>query len=83
MRYTLSRRIKAWDNVSRKPQTKTPSPNVPRDGQSGQAMAEYAILAAALLGGLMTMGFQVLPNFINALQSYLNGFYILLHLPIP
>jgi hypothetical protein len=52
-----------------------------RDG--GQAMAEFAIVTAALLGGLAVMSFQILPDFIEALQIYLNGFYILLHLPIP
>ena len=50
---------------------------------SGQAMAEYAIVVAALLGGLMVMGFSFLPEFIDALQRYYDGFYILLNLPIP
>lgn len=49
----------------------------------GQAMAEYAIIAAALMGGLATVTFQVLPDFIVAYQQYLNGFYLLLNLPIP
>ncbi len=46
-------------------------------------MAEYAIVAAALMGGLATMSFQILPDFIEALQIYLNGYYFLLNLPIP
>lgn len=49
----------------------------------GQAMAEYAIVTAALMGGLATMTFQILPDFIEAFQMYLNGFYFLLNLPIP
>lgn len=53
----------------------------PRD--SGQAMAEYAIVVAALMGGLMTMGFSFLPEFINAFQMYYDSFYILLNLPFP
>ncbi len=52
-------------------------------GDKGQAMAEYAIVAAALMGGLGLMSFQILPDFIEALQTYLNGFYIYLNLPIP
>jgi len=46
-------------------------------------MAEYAIVAAALMGGLTLMTFQILPSFFEALQAYLNGFYFLLNLPIP
>lgn len=49
----------------------------------GQAVAEYALLVAALMGGLGLMSFQILPDFIEAYQNYLNGFYIILHLPIP
>ncbi len=52
-------------------------------GDVGQAMAEYAIVAAALMGGMALMSFQVLPDFIEAFQRYLNGFYLLLNLPIP
>jgi Flp pilus assembly pilin Flp len=49
----------------------------------GQALAEYAILAAAIAGGLMTMGYQILPDFIEGLQRYLDGYYFMLNLPIP
>jgi hypothetical protein len=49
----------------------------------GQAMAEYAIIAAALMGGLTVMTFQILPDFIEALQTYLDGFYVWLNLPFP
>ena len=52
-------------------------------GEGAQAMAEYAIIAAALMGGLAVMTFQILPDFIEALQVYLNGFYLMLNLPIP
>ncbi len=51
--------------------------------ESGQAMAEYAIVVAALMGGLITMGFSFLPDFIDALQSYYDSFYIMLNLPFP
>jgi hypothetical protein len=52
-------------------------------GQAGQAMAEYAVVAAALMGGLAVMSFQILPDFIEALQVYLDGFYLMLNMPIP
>ena len=52
------------------------------DGR-GQAMVEYALIVAGLMGGLTVMTFSFLPDFINAFQAYFNGFYILLNLPIP
>lgn len=52
-------------------------------GDDGQAMAEYAIVTAGLMGGMALMTFQILPDFIEAFQIYLNGFYFLLNLPIP
>ena len=54
-----------------------------RDGESGQAMAEYAIVMAVLMGAMAGVGFTFLPDFINALQRYYDGYYILLNLPIP
>ena len=53
------------------------------NSDSGAAMAEYAIITAALMGGMAVMTFQILPDFIEALQRYLDGFYLLLNLPIP
>lgn len=50
---------------------------------SGQAMAEYAIVVAALMGGLLYMGFQIIPEFIRAFQHYHDGYYMLLSLPFP
>lgn len=49
----------------------------------GQAMVEYAIITAALLGGLLVMSYSIFPRFVQALQLYLDGFYIILNLPIP
>jgi Flp pilus assembly pilin Flp len=51
--------------------------------EAGQAMAEYAIVVAALMGGLVTMGFSFLPEFIRAFQAYYDSFYIMLNLPFP
>jgi Flp pilus assembly pilin Flp len=51
--------------------------------RSGQAMAEYAIVVAALLGVMVGVGFTFLPDFMHALQRYYDNFYIILNLPIP
>ena len=51
--------------------------------EAGQAMAEYAIVTAVLVVGATVVGFHLLPNFIDALQAYLDSFYIMLNLPIP
>lgn len=54
----------------------------PRD-EAGQAMAEYAVVLAGIMGGLIFMSFGFLPEFIGALQKYYDSFYIMLNLPIP
>ena len=53
------------------------------DDESGQAMAEYAIVVASITGVLVGAGFTFLPDFINALQQYYDSYYIILNLPIP
>jgi Flp pilus assembly pilin Flp len=50
---------------------------------SGQAMAEYAIVLAGIFGLLIGASFTFLPDFFNALQRYYDSFYIMLNLPIP
>ena len=50
---------------------------------SGQAMAEYAIILAGLMGLLVGGGFTFLPDFIEALQRYYDSFYLMINLPIP
>lgn len=50
---------------------------------SGQAMAEYAIVVAGVLGVFVGVGFTFMPDFIQALQMYYDSFYIMLNLPIP
>jgi hypothetical protein len=51
--------------------------------ESGQAMAEYAIIISAMTWVLFAVGFNFLPDFINALQQYYDSFYIMLNLPVP
>ena len=47
--------------------------------ESGQAMAEYALIVFALTVGLVAF----VPMFIRALQSYYDSFYLMISLPIP
>ncbi len=54
-----------------------------RRDDSGQAMAEYAIVVASLLGVLVGVGFTFLPDFIAALQQYYDSYYLMINLPIP
>jgi hypothetical protein len=51
--------------------------------EDGQAMSEYAIIVAALMGGLLVMSFNFLPEFVRAFQRYFDSYYIMLNLPIP
>jgi Flp pilus assembly pilin Flp len=46
---------------------------------SGQAMAEYALVVMLIAANMMFF----LPYFMDALQSYYDSFYIMLNLPIP
>jgi len=54
-----------------------------RSDESGQAMAEYAIVVAAITGVMVGAGFTFLPDFLRALQRYYDSYYIMLNLPIP
>jgi hypothetical protein len=48
-----------------------------------QAMTEYAIVTAALLGSMMVLGKYLVPDFIDAYQFYFDQLYFMLNLPIP
>jgi Flp pilus assembly pilin Flp len=52
-------------------------------GQRGQGMVEYAIIAACILGGLISMSIIFLPTMIRAYNIYYKSFYVILNLPIP
>ncbi len=54
-----------------------------RSDESGQALVEYAIIVAGLMGLLVGASFTFLPDFVRALQQYYDSFYIMLNLPIP
>ena len=52
-------------------------------GAAGQAMVEYAIISASMLGGLMVLDKFFLPMVIEAYQFYLDVFFFMLNLPVP
>jgi hypothetical protein len=49
----------------------------------GQAMVEYAVVVAMLLGGLALMSLIFLPSMLRAYDIYYKSFYAVLNLPIP
>jgi len=51
--------------------------------RGGQSIVEYSLILAALMGGLMLMGFDLYPRFVHAFQLYFDSFYFMLNLPIP
>ena len=54
-----------------------------RRGQRGQSMVSYAIITAALLGGLTTMGMVILPRMIEAYNSFTASVYFGINMPLP
>lgn len=50
---------------------------------SGQAMAEYAIVVGALMGAVIGVGWTFVPRFLHALQLYYDNFFFWLNMPIP
>jgi hypothetical protein len=51
--------------------------------QGGQTLTEYSILMGVVGGGFAYTAIEFLPNFIDALQRYYDGFYVMLNLPFP
>ena len=51
--------------------------------QGGQTLTEYSILMGVVGGGFAYTAIEFLPNFIDALQRYYDGFYAMLNLPFP
>jgi hypothetical protein len=54
-----------------------------RAGEGGQTVTEYSILMGVVGAGFAYTAIEFLPNFINALQRYYDGFYVILGLPFP
>jgi len=55
----------------------------PLRGQGGQTLSEYSILMGVVGGGFAYTAIEFLPNFIDALQRYYDGFYVMLNMPFP
>ena len=54
-----------------------------RRKRSGQAITEYSLIVFFILGLGIIAGWGLIPQFINSYQLYLDGFYVMLNLPIP
>ncbi|MFN7132769.1 MAG: hypothetical protein ACK4N5_11860 [Myxococcales bacterium] len=51
--------------------------------ESGQAMAEYSMISFYLILGTGGCLFVWIPSMLNAYQVYIQGFYLVLGLPVP
>ncbi|MBN2496259.1 MAG: hypothetical protein JXR96_16825 [Deltaproteobacteria bacterium] len=49
----------------------------------GQSMVSYAIITAAILGGLTTMGMVIFPKMIDAMNSFTESLYFCINCPFP
>ena len=54
-----------------------------RKGQRGQAMISYAVITAAILGGLTTMSILILPKMMDAYNSFTSSIYFVINSPFP
>ena len=52
-------------------------------GQRGQSMISYAVITAAILGGLTTMSMYILPQMLEAMDNFTKSLYFGINLPIP
>ncbi|MBI5478710.1 MAG: hypothetical protein HY906_07645 [Deltaproteobacteria bacterium] len=55
----------------------------PVSDRGGQTLTEYSILMGVVGGGFAYTAIEFLPNFIDALQRYYDGFYVMLNMPFP
>lgn len=46
-------------------------------------MVSYAIISAALLGGLVTMSMYILPEMLDAYGKFTNSLYFSINMPLP
>jgi hypothetical protein len=52
-------------------------------GQRGQSMVSYAIITAAILGGLTTMSMVILPRMMDAYNNFTQSLYFGINMPFP
>ena len=69
------RRLRQWLRAARRSR--------PVADVGGQTLTEYSILMGVVGGGFAYTAIEFLPNFIDALQRYYDGFYVMLNLPFP
>jgi len=49
----------------------------------GQSMVSYAIITAAILGGLTTMSMVILPKMMDAYNNFTQSLYFGINMPFP
>lgn len=54
-----------------------------RRGRRGQSMVSYAVITAAILGGLTVMSMYILPQMLEALDNFTKSLYFGINLPLP
>lgn len=52
-------------------------------GESGQSMVSYAVITAAILGGLLTMSMVILPRMLDAYDNFTASLYFGINMPFP
>jgi Flp pilus assembly pilin Flp len=51
--------------------------------QRGQSMVGYAVITAAILGGLITMSMAILPRMLDAYNNFTESLYFGINMPFP
>ena len=51
--------------------------------QRGQSLVAYAIITAALLGGMMIMSIKIFPQMLNAIDQFARSMYLGINMPFP
>ena len=49
----------------------------------GQSMVSYAVITAAILGGLTTMSMVILPEMLDAYDQFTRSLYFCINMPFP
>jgi len=52
-------------------------------GKRGQSMVSYAVITAAILGGLTVMSMVILPRMLDAYNNFTASLYFGINMPIP
>jgi hypothetical protein len=52
-------------------------------GKRGQSMVSYAVITAAILGGLTVMSMVILPRMLDAYNNFTASLYFGINMPLP